>query len=145
VTDISDWQRRIEASFDRQGALAHLGARLTAIALGAVEITLPFRPEVGQHLGFFHGGVIATVLDTACGMAALTRMDGDHEVVTAEFKLNFLAPAQGGLLIARGRVVKAGRILSVCTGEAFVPTVKGERQVALMQATMTGVHRPKAA
>lgn len=130
-----EWRARVEANFASQGALRLLGARLDRVDLGAVDAVLPFRPELGQHLGFFHGGIIATMLDVACGMAALTHMDAGHEVLTAEFKLNYLAPAQDGILLAQGRVVRAGRVLTVCTGQAWV----GERQVALIQATMTAV------
>lgn len=127
----------MEASFAGQGALGLIGASLPRLVPGEADVAIPFRPELGQHLGFFHGGIIATALDVACGMAALTCMDPGHDVLTAEFKLNYLAPAREGVLLARGRVVKSGRLLTVCAGEAWV----GDRQVALMQATMTAVRR----
>ena len=130
---------RVRLDFERQGALRLLGATLERVEPGAVEIAVRYRAEVAQHHGFFHGGVVATLLDVACGFAALTRMEADQEVLTAEFKVNFLAPAQGSMLVARGRVVKAGRLLSVCSGEAFCRGEEGERQVALMQATMAAV------
>ena len=116
--------------------MAHLGAVIVHLTPGEVAIALPFRAEVGQHHGLFHGGVIATVLDVACGLAALTRMAPGHSVVSAEFKLNFLAPARGASLVARGRVVRAGRLLTICTGDAFVDD---DRHVALMQATMCAI------
>ncbi len=115
-----------------------LGAEIVHLASGEVDIALAFRDEVGQHHGFFHGGVLAAVMDTACGLAALSLMAAGQGVVSAEFKLNFLAPAKGDRLIAQGRVVKSGRLLSVCTGEARV----GGRLVALMQATMCAVPQP---
>jgi uncharacterized protein (TIGR00369 family) len=132
---------RIHEAFRHQGPLHLMGATLVHVAPGEVDIALPFRPEVAQHHGFFHGGVIATVLDVACGFAALTRMEPEQEVLTAEFKLNFLAPARGESLVARGRVVKHGRLLSVCTGGAFSTSGGQEQPVALMQATMIGVRR----
>ncbi|GAC1347590.1 MAG: PaaI family thioesterase [Acetobacteraceae bacterium] len=132
---LGEWRARVEANFASQGAVRLLGARLERVDRAEVDALLPFRPELGQHLGFFHGGIIATMLDVACGMAALTRMDPGHEVLTAEFKLNYLAPARDGTLLAQGRVIRAGRVLTVCTGEAWIDG----RQVALMQATMTAV------
>ena len=116
-----------------------MGASLEHVAAGEIDIALMFRPEVSQHHGFFHGGVIATLLDVACGFAALTLMEPEQEVLTAEFKLNFLAPAKGERLVARGRLVRPGRLLSVCTGEAHCETLGGSRHVALMQATMAAV------
>ncbi len=127
----------VRLDFARQGAMALFGAALTHVAPGEVDIALPFRDAVGQHHGFFHGGIVAAILDTACGLAALSLMPDEAGVVSAEFKLNFLAPARGSLVIAAGRVVKSGRLLSVCTGEA---RVEG-KLVALMQATMCAVPR----
>jgi uncharacterized protein (TIGR00369 family) len=128
-------EERARRHVARQGALALLGAELAEVGGGEVALALPFRPEVAQHFGFFHGGVVATMLDNACGTAAVLAVPPEQDVVSAEFKLNFLAPAQGPLLVARGRVVKAGRTLLVCQGVAYV----GEREVALMQATMMAV------
>ena len=125
----------IQAVFDRQGAMRHLGIRIVSIAPGAVDLELPWCEEVGQHHGYFHGGVLAALLDTACGLAALTTIADGYGVVSAEFKINFLVPARGALVRAEGRVVRAGRMLTVCTGTASI----GARAVALMQATMAGV------
>lgn len=133
--DSPDALDRVRADFARQGVLRMFGAEMVRLEPGQVDIALLFRPELGQHHGFFHGGVVATLLDVACGMAALSLMPAGQGVVSAEFKLNFLAPAQGERLVAQGRVVKSGRTLSVCTGQAYV----GNRHVALMQATMASV------
>ena len=128
----------IQAVFARQGAMRHLGITIDRVAAGQVDLVCPFRDEVGQHHGYFHGGVVAAMLDVACGMAALTLMPAGQGVVSAEFKLNFLIPARGPLLRAEGRVVRAGRLLTVCTAYALVDG----RQVALMQATMASVPQP---
>ena len=130
-----DQHERVRRSLARQGALTHLGAELAEIVDGEVVLVLPFRAEVAQQHGFFHGGVVSALLDSACGYAALLGMAPDRAVLTAEFKLNFLAPADGARLLARGRVVKAGRTLHVCQGVALV----GGKEVALMQATMMAV------
>ncbi len=135
-----DLRQRIEHAVARQPALALIGAQLEHVGPGEATFVLPFRPDLAQHMGFFHGGIVATLLDVACGMAALTTMADTDEVVSAEFKLNFLAPARGTLLRATGRVMRAGRVLTVCTGEASVAGVDGEaRTVGLMQATMCAV------
>lgn len=129
---MSDPAERVRRSLARQGALTHLGAELVSAGGGEVVLALPFRAEVAQQHGFFHGGVISALLDSACGYAALLGMAPDRAVLTVEFKLNFVAPASGPRLLARGRVVKAGRTLHVCQGVALV----GGKEVALMQATM---------
>lgn len=130
-----DPAERVRRSLARQGALTHLGAELVEIGQEGVVLALAFRAEVAQQHGFFHGGVVSALLDSACGYAALLGMAEDRAVLTAEFKLNFLAPAAGPRLLARGRVVKAGRTLHVCQGVAMI----GDKEIALMQATMMAV------
>lgn len=111
---------RVEESFARQRALQTIGARLQTVAPGAVEIRLDFRPELGQQNGFLHAGMSATIADTAGGYAAMSLFDEGEDVLTTEFKLNLLAPAQGEYFIARGKVVKSGRTLSICQIEVAV-------------------------
>lgn len=118
-----------------------IGAHLADVGAGTVTITLDYRPEVGQQHGFFHGGIIATLLDSACGYAALTTMDADAAVLTVEFKTSFLAPAAGTALRCAGHVRKAGRTLVFCEASAFVASPRGEREVATMTATMMAVRR----
>lgn len=132
-----DWRTRAEATFAAQPLMRLLGVRIERLELGDVTVALPFRPELGQQHGYFHGGIIAAVLDVACGIAALTRMEPGQGVVTAELKLNFLAPARDGELVGRGRVVKAGRTLTVCIGEGHV----AGQPVALIQATMASIRQ----
>ncbi|KGO34803.1 MAG: PaaI family thioesterase [Desulfoprunum sp.] len=129
-------EKRIKDSFARQTAMATIGASVTRVEKGAVTIELPFRSDLTQQHGFVHAGVVTMIVDTACGYAALTRMPASAAVLTAEYKVNFLSPAEGEKLVARGRVLKPGRTLTVCFGE--VHAVKGgkEKLVATMLATM---------
>ena len=125
---------RVRASFARQTLMATIGARLTVVAPGEIEIELPFRADLGQQHGFIHGGIVTAIVDTACGYAALSLMEPDAAVLTVEFKLNFVAPARGERLVARGRVSKPGRILTVCLGEVVALTGGEEKPVATMMA-----------
>lgn len=130
------FEARVRESFARQRAMETLGARLLRVAGGEVEVELPFRPDLTQQHGFLHAGVVTTVLDSACGYAAFTLMPADAAVLSIEFKVNLLAPARGERLVARARVVRAGRTVTVCTADAFMLEGDAERQVATMLATM---------
>ena len=127
---------RVRASFARQGAMATLGADLVAVAAGHVAIALAIEPRLSQQNGFLHAGVVVAALDSACGYAALTLMPSDSEVLSVEFKVNLLAPARGHRLVAEGEVVRAGRTLSVCRGEAYAEEEAERVHVATMLATM---------
>ncbi|QHE90722.1 hotdog fold thioesterase [Pandoraea fibrosis] len=131
-----DVAAKIRASFDKQGVMTHWGAQLTHLADGHCEITLPFSDKVNQQHGFFHGGVIGAIADSAGGYAGYTRISPDQELVTAEYKLNILAPGKGDTLVARGQVVKAGRTLIVTTAELFVIDNGKWTLCALMQQTL---------
>ena len=126
----------MRASFARQGLMQHLGAELVAVGEGTCEISCRPRPELSQQHGYVHAGVIAAIADSAAGYAALSLTPEGSEVLTVEFKLNLLAPADGELLIARGRVLRAGRTLTVC--EAAVAALRDgqETQCAAALATM---------
>jgi uncharacterized protein (TIGR00369 family) len=134
-----DFEARIRRSFARQGALVTMGASLTRVSPGEVEIQLPFRPELSQQHGFLHAGVTTAVVDTACGYAALTLMPAGAAVLSIEFKVNLLAPGQGERFIATGRVVKPGRTVTVCAGEVEAVRGGARKTVAIMQATMMSV------
>ena len=123
---------RIRASFGRQKAMALIGASLTRVDPGTVEITLPYCDDITQQKGFVHGGIIGMIADTACGYAAFSLMPADCSLVTVEYKINILAPARGGL-VARGEVVKAGRTLTITRGEVYAQDGK---HVATMQQTL---------
>jgi uncharacterized protein (TIGR00369 family) len=133
-------QTRIGASFATQTMMRTIGAEITALADGRCEITAPLLPEMGQQHGAGHAGVTFALGDTAAGYAALTLMEPGREVMTAEMKINLLAPAVGARLIASGRVVKAGRRLVVVTAEVEAEAADGARRlIAVLQGTMVPV------
>ena len=130
---------RVRASFARQRLMETLGAVLTRVEPGTVEIAMPFRPDLTQQHGFLHAGVVATILDSACGYAAFSLMPSDVAVLTVEYKINLLRPAQGDQLIARARVTRSGQTITVCSGDAFMQTGTAEKAVATMLATVMAV------
>ena len=133
------YEARVRASFARQAFMATLGAQLESVAPGEVVITLPFRGDLTQQHGFLHAGAVAAVIDSACGYAALTRMEAGVAVLSVEYKVNLLAPAAGDDFRAVGRVVRAGRTITVCTGELHARRAGHSTLVAVMQATMMAV------
>jgi len=140
---MSDLHPRIAASFDAQGLMATIGARLVHVADGEVHIALLFSKALSQQHGYLHAGATTSIVDSACGYAALTKAPAGFEVVTAEFKINLMRPALGERFLAIGRVVHAGRLMTVCSGEvrAFAGAGEAYKVVALMQATVVNVQR----
>ena len=130
-----NWKARCEAGFFAQGVMRKLGVTIQESAPGRVSLQMPFHPDFTQHHGFMHAGTITTVLDSACGFAAMTLMAADREVLTVEFKSNFLAPARGEVFRFEGEVVKSGRTLTVTRGTAYADGVP----ISTMQATMMAV------
>ena len=130
---------RVQGSFDRQGLMRLLGAQLTHVAPGRVQINLPRRDEVTQQHGYIHAGATSAIADTAGGYAALTLMPTTAEVLTVEYKLNLLAPAAGDHLEAIGTVLKSGRTLSICRLEVFAVSNDGHKLVAAGQQTLISV------
>jgi len=128
---------RIEDSFGRQGLMRTLGVELVSIEPGRVELALRHDDRLTQQHGFMHAGTITSVLDTACGYAAYSRMPPEASVLTVSFTVNLLAPAAGERFAIVGQVIRAGRTLTVCRGEAFADA--DTRPFAVMQATMTAV------
>ena len=131
-----DFAERVRKSFDAQGIMDHIGATLTLIEPGVCEIELPYSDAVSQQHGFFHGGVIGTIADSAGGYAAFGLMDAEDGILTVEYKLNLMAPADGDLLVARGQVVRAGRTLTVARAEVGVVKNGVEVACAAMQQTL---------
>ncbi len=132
----SAFAERVRASFARQTIMALIGARLGRIAPGEVEIELPFRADLCQQHGFFHAGVTSTIADSAGGYAAFTLFPADASVLAVEFKINLLAPADGDLLRAVGRVVKPGRTLTVTEAEVSVVKDGVEKPCARLSQTL---------
>ena len=126
---------RIETSFAKQAFMTTLGARLVRVAPGEVEIALPVSAHLCQQHGFVHAGAVSTIADSAAGYAALTAMPAGAGVLTAEFKINLLAPATGEELRALGKVVKAGRTLTLATAEVFAISGGVRKLCAMMTAT----------
>ena len=141
VAATSDFEARTRASFARQQLMASLGASMVKVAPGEVRIELPFSAAHTQQHGYVHAGAITSIVDSACGYAALTLMAANLEVVTVEFKVNFLNPAKGTSFLAIGKVVKPGRTITVCTGEVFALTGGEQKAIAVMQTTMMAVPR----
>lgn len=136
TTSNPDFELTVRQSFTRQKMMGLLGARLGAVAAGSVEISLPVRDDILQQSGVVHAGAIASIADSACGYAALTLMPPGSEVVSIEFKLNLVAPAAGQSLVARGRVVRAGRTITTCSADVFAVASGEETLVATMLGTM---------
>jgi len=134
-----NFESRVRASFARQRIMETIGAELTLVEPGRVEIALPFQIDLTQQHGFIHAGIVATILDSACGYAAFSLMPADVAVLTVEYKINLLRPAQGDRLIARAHVVKAGKTLTVCAGDVIAQTGDEEAIVASMMGTLMAV------
>ncbi len=128
---------RIQASFDRQGMMQHLGARLVRAEPGVCEVALPYSDKVTQQQGGFHGGAMGALADIAGGYAGLTMAPEGMEVTSVEFKINFMAAFQGGELRATGHVVKAGKRLIITTAEVSHIDAAGKTSAcAVMQQTL---------
>lgn len=136
---MNDIQDRVAGSFNLQGLMATLGAQLASVADGEVHIEMPFSATLSQQHGYVHAGAITSIVDSACGYAALTKAPPECEVVTAEFKINLMRPAIGERFLAIGRVVSAGKLLTVCTGEVRAFSGSSCKVVAVMQATIVNV------
>lgn len=130
------FEQRVRASFARQQVMTTLGATLTLVLPGEVRIALPFNQALTQQHGFHHAGVTTTIVDSACGYAALSLMPPGVGVLTIEYKINFLAPGQGERFLAVGRVVKPGRTVMVSQGEVIATQGERESVVATMLATI---------
>jgi uncharacterized protein (TIGR00369 family) len=131
-----NFEDRVRRSFARQGIMSHIGAEMTSVAPGRCEIHLPYGEHVSQQHGFFHGGIVATVADSAAGYAGFSLMPADAGVLTVEFKINLVAPADGQTLSALGSVVRLGRTLTVTRAEVFVRKDGRERVCAVLQQTL---------
>jgi uncharacterized protein (TIGR00369 family) len=132
----AEFLQKVRESFARQGLMAHLGARITELRQGFVEIRASYRPELTQQHCYFHAGVSGAIADSACGYAAYSLMPADSSVLTVEYKINLLAPAAGEELIARAKVLRSGKTLKVCSAEVYAQKNGSETHCATMLATI---------
>ena len=130
------FESRVRASFALQSLMTTIGARMTKVLPGEIEIELPFRSDLCQQNGYLHAGIATAIVDTACGYAALSLTASGMEVLTVEYKANFVSPAAGDRFVARARVKRAGRTLTVCDGDVLAVKDGEETLVATMLATM---------
>ena len=137
----SHFAERVLASFDKQNAMHLVKATMPVIESGMTEIHVPHWDGIEQQHGFVHGGVVGMIADSSAGYAAMTMVPANASVLTVEYKMNLIAPADGDKLIARGQVVRAGRTLIVTQAEVFAVKDGQEKLVALMQQTIMSVTR----
>ena len=135
----ANFAERVRDNFARQSMMTTIGAHVVRVEPGEVEIHLPHGPHISQQHGFIHGGAIGMIADSACGYAALTLMKAGTDVVSSEYKINFLRPAVGQNFIATGRVQRAGKRVSVVSGEVHAVNDGKTTLIALILATMMNV------
>jgi uncharacterized protein (TIGR00369 family) len=132
----ADFETRVRDDFAKQPMMATMGARLGAVRKGEVEVELPFHAGFTQQHGFMHAAAVTAIADNACGYAALTLMPKDAEVLSVEFKMNFLKPAVGEKFVAVGKVLRAGKTLSVANAEVYALKGPDRALIGAMQATI---------
>ncbi len=140
---VADYKEKIIKSFNRQGVMKTLNVTLHSIKPGEIELEFPYQPDFTQQHGFIHAGIVSTLLDTACGYAAFSLMPENTAVLTIEFKINLLSPANGEQFRAVGKVKKAGKNITVTQGELFSHTENEQKLVATMVATIMSVYDRK--
>ncbi len=135
-----DWEATVRGSFARQKVMQLIGAEMGALTPGHCEIRLPFRDDLTQQNSYFHAGITGTIVDSAGGYAGYTLMPQGSDVLTVEFKLNLLAPADGDYLVAEGQVLKSGRNLIIARGEVYAIKNGRATHCATMQQTLMTMH-----
>ena len=139
-----DYVHRVRESAAGQRVLSLIGARLVHVGPGEVDLEFDHSPDLTQQHGFIHAGILSTVLDSACGYAAYSLMPADAGVLTIEFKINLLSPARGERFVARGRVTKPGRVITVADGTLVAVSADGEKPIATMTGTLMTVRDREA-
>jgi uncharacterized protein (TIGR00369 family) len=134
-------EKIVRESFARQGLMSTIGAEISSIKPGRLEIRFGFKPTLTQQNGFVHAGVVTSVMDSACGYAALSVAPDNHDVLSVEFKVNLLAPASGQSFVVRSAVKRAGKTLTVCVADAFAVNDAEEKLIATMLSTT--INRPQ--
>ncbi|NOT09458.1 MAG: PaaI family thioesterase [Gemmatimonadales bacterium] len=141
---MTEAEQRVRDSFSGQRVMATIGASLARVLPGEVDIALPYRGDLTQQHGFLHAGIVATIADSACGYAAFSLMPAGVGVLSIEYKINLLAPARGERFVARGRVVRAGRTVTVCQADVYAEIEGKEQLIATQLASiMTIRDRPE--
>lgn len=135
----TDYTAKVLGSFSRQPAMHSLGVEVSGLEPGRIELTMPYKADFTQQHGFVHAGIISTALDSACAYAAFSLMEDDAAVLTVEFKINLIAPADGERFIFRAEVVKPGRTLTVVNGTAYAVKDGSEKAVAMMTGTIMAI------
>lgn len=133
------FEKKVRDSFGRQLFMPTIGAEMISVGRGTVEIRCPFNSKLTQQNGFLHGGLITSIMDSACGYAALSVASEDAEVLAVEFKVNFLAPGVGEFFVARASVKRAGKRLTVCAADTFAVNAGKEKLIATMLATIMNI------
>jgi uncharacterized protein (TIGR00369 family) len=132
----ANYKEKVTESFNKQAFMKHINAQLVMVAPGFCEIHLPFQKNLTQQHGYFHAGLVGTLADNAAGYAAFSLMEATSSILTVEFKLNLMAPANGNLLIAKAQVLKNGKTLTVCRSEVFILKNDVEKLCAASQTTL---------
>lgn len=130
------FERRVRESFARQTFMRQLGAEIVLVAPGRCDVRVPWKPELAQQDGYFHAGVLGAIADSAAGYAAYTLMEAADSVLSIEYKINLLRPADGEAVVARARVIRPGRTVTACAADVFVERDGSEVQCAAAQLTM---------
>ena len=134
-----NFDQEVRHSFAQQSVMNLIGASLSLVAPGIVEIRLPYRQDLTQQNGYLHAGIVTTIADSACGYAAFTLMPPGAGVLSVEFKVNLLRPAKGDSFVARADVIKAGKTLTVVRADVFALNEEQRSLIATMQGTMIRV------
>ena len=133
------FEKKVRESFGRQRFMSTIGAEMTSVGCGSVEIRFPFSSGLTQQNGFVHAGAVTSIMDSACGYAAMSVAPEEADVLSVEFKVNLLAPGLGEQFVARASVKRASKRLTVCAADAFAVKAGGEQLIATMLATMMNV------
>jgi uncharacterized protein (TIGR00369 family) len=137
MTPNPSFAEEIKASFAKQTIMGLIGAELSRVEPGIIEITLPYRADLAQQHGYLHAGIVTTIADSACGYAAYSLMPPKSEILSVEFKVNLMRPAKGEMFVALAEVVKSGRTLTVVRADVLGVDHTGKRElVATMLGTM---------
>jgi uncharacterized protein (TIGR00369 family) len=132
----ADYAIRVQGSFAKQQFMTSIKAKITRLEPGYCEIKVPYDINLTQQHGFFHAGIVGSVADSAAGYAAFSLMDKNSSILSVEFKLNLISPADGMFLIGKSNVLKYGKTLTICRSEVYVMKDGVEKLCAASQSTL---------